>query len=38
MVDKGSQFSNGSMRSWLGDKGIEMYLIHNEEKPVVAES
>ena len=25
------------MISWLGDQGIEMYSIHNEEKSVVAE-
>ena len=35
-IDKGSEFYNRSMKSWLQDNNIEMYLIHNEEKPVVA--
>ena len=25
------------MKSWLKDNGIELYLMHNERKPVVAE-
>ena len=30
-VDKGSEFYNRSMKSWLEKNDIEMYLIHNEE-------
>ena len=36
-VDKGSEFYNGSMKSWLQDNNIEMYSIHNAGKSVVAE-
>ena len=36
-VDKGSEFSNNSFKKWLKDNDIEIYLIHNEGKPVVAE-
>ena len=36
-VDKGSEFSNISFKKWLKDSDIEMYLIHNEAKSVVAE-
>ena len=36
-VDKGSEFYNRSMKSWLQDKNIEMYSTHNEGKYVVAE-
>ena len=36
-VDKGSEFYNRSMKSWLEKNDIEMYLTHNEEKSVVAE-
>ena len=36
-VDKGSEFYNRSMKSWLQDNNIEMYSIHNEGKSVVAE-
>ena len=36
-VDKGSEFSNRPMKSWLQDKNMEMYSIHNKRKPVVAE-
>ena len=35
--DKGSEFYNRSMKSWLQDNNIEMYSIHNEGKSVVAE-
>ena len=35
--DKGSEFYNRSMKSWLQDNNIEMYSIHNEGKAVVAE-
>ena len=34
-VDKGSEFYNNSFKRWLKDNDIEMYSIHNEEKPVV---
>ena len=37
-VDKGSEFYNGSMKSWLKKKGYKMYSIHNERKCVVAKS
>ena len=36
-VDKGSEFFNSSFKKWLKDNDIEMYLIHNEGKSVVAE-
>ena len=36
-VDKGSEFYNNSFTKWLKDNDIEMYLIHNEGKSVVAE-
>ena len=36
-VDKGSEFSNRSMKSWLQDKGIAMCSTHNEGKSVVVE-
>ena len=36
-VDKGSEFYNNSFKIWLKDNDIEMYLIHNEGKSVVAE-
>ena len=29
-VDKGSEFYNRSMNSWLQDNDIEMYSIYNE--------
>ena len=35
-VDKGSEFYNSSMKSWLEKNNIEMYLAHNEEKSVIA--
>ena len=35
-VDKGSKFYNSSFKKWLKDNDIEMYLIHNEGKSVVA--
>ena len=34
-VDKGSEFYNRSMKSWLEKNDIEMYLRHNEGKPVI---
>ena len=36
-VDKGSEFYNNSFKKWLKDNDIEMHLIHNKEKSVVAE-
>ena len=36
-VDKGSEFYNRSMKSWLEKNDIEMYSIHNKRKSVVAE-
>ena len=36
-IDKGSEFCNSSMKSWLEKNDIEMYSTHNEEKSVVAE-
>ena len=35
-VDKGSEFYNSSVKKLLKDNDIEMYLIHKEEKSVVA--
>ena len=34
-IDKGSEFYNRSMRSWLEKNDIEMYSTHNEGKSVV---
>ena len=36
-IDKGSEFYNRSMKSWLQDNDMEMYSTHNKEKSVVAE-
>ena len=36
-VDKGSEFYNRSVKSWLEKNDIEMYSTHNEGKSVVAE-
>ena len=36
-VDKGSEFYNRSMKSWLVKNYIEMYSTHNEGKSVIAE-
>ena len=36
-VDKGSEFYNSSVKKWLKDNDIEIYLIHKEGKSVVAE-
>ena len=35
--DKGSEFYKNYFKKWLKDNDIEMYLIHNIEKSVVAE-
>ena len=37
LVDKGNKFYNSSFKKRLKGNDIEMYLIHNEGKPVVAE-
>ena len=37
LVDKGSKFYNRSMKSWLQNNDVKMYLTHNEGKSVVAE-
>ena len=36
-VDKGSEFYNRSMKSWLEKNAMEIYSIYNERKPVIAE-
>ena len=36
-VEKGSDFYNRSMKSWLQDNNMEMYSKHNEGNYVVAE-
>ena len=36
-VDKGSEFYNKSMKSWLEKNAIEMYSIHNEWKSIISE-
>ena len=36
-IDKGSEFYNRSMKSWLQDNDMEMYSTHNKQKSVVAE-
>ena len=36
-LDKGSEFYNRSMKSYLEKKATEMYSIHNEGKFIVAE-
>ena len=36
-VDKGSEFRNRSMESWLDKNDIEMFSTHNDGKSVVAE-
>ena len=36
-VDKGSEFYNRSMKSWLEKNDIELYSTHNEGKYVIAE-
>ena len=35
-VNKGSEFYNSSMKSWLQDNNIEMYSTQNEGNSVVA--
>ena len=36
-VDRGSEFYNRSMKSWLQDNNREMYSTHNKGKSIVAE-
>ena len=36
-VDKGSEFYNRSIKSWVQDIDTEIYSIHNEEQSVVFE-
>ena len=36
-VDKGSEFCNWSLESWLQDNNIEMHSTHNEGKSVTTE-
>ena len=36
-VDKGSEFYNSSMKSWLEKNDIEIYSIHNKGKSVFTE-
>ena len=36
-TDKGSEFYNRSVKSWLEKYDIEMYSTHNKRKSVVAE-
>ena len=37
MANKGSEFYNRPMNSWLEKNEVEMYSIHNKGKSVVAE-
>ena len=34
-VDKGIEFYNRSMRSWLQDDNMEMYSTHSKEKSLL---
>ena len=36
-VDKGSEFYNRSVKSWLEENDIELYSTHNEGKSVISE-
>ena len=36
-VDKGREFYNRSMKSWLEKNAIEMYSTHNQRKSAIAE-
>ena len=36
-IDKGSEFCNSSVKSWLEKNDIEMYSTHSEGESVVAE-
>ena len=37
-VDRGSEFYNRSMKSWLQDNNINIYSTNNEGKSVAAET
>ena len=37
-LDKGSEFYNRSMKSWLEKNDIEIYSTHHEGKSVIAET
>ena len=37
LEDKGSRFCNSSVKEWLKDNDIEMYLTNNKGKSVLAE-
>ena len=37
-ADKGSEFYNRSMESWLEKNATEMFLIHNERTSVAAKT
>ena len=37
MLDKGSEFGTGSIKSWLEKNDIEIYSAHNEGNSVIAE-
>ena len=34
-TDKGNEFYNRSMKSWLEKHGIKIYSTHNEENPLL---
>ena len=36
-LDKGSEFCNKSMKSWLNENDIEIYSTHNEGKSITVE-
>ena len=36
-LDKGSEFCNKSIKSWLNENDIEIYSTHNEGKSITAE-
>ena len=35
MLNKACEFYNGSIKSWLEEKGMERYSTHNERKSVL---
>ena len=38
LIDRGSEFNNGSVKSWFKDNNIEMYSARNEGKSAAAEN
>ena len=36
-ADKGSEFLNRPLKSWLARNGVEMYSLHNKRRSVIAE-